>query len=109
MKTAVKRDLDEQVAELTGKKVRTIAGLTAIFLDTIRLALLEGKDVRLDGLGTLHVSRMRGTFIRNSGPPMYDVTKYRVHFRKSVTIRGKPFDVKGAASGKARSRRNTGR
>lgn len=55
-----KHALDEKVAELLGVKTSKVSAITAAFLGEARRALAEEGAVRLDGLGTLHVTCRRG-------------------------------------------------
>lgn len=59
--TITKSMLDQRVASLLGKKGRDVSSVTSAFIDAVVEALTEEDgDVRLDGLGTMHVVERTG-------------------------------------------------
>lgn len=95
-----KRVIDRRVAELLGQKVTTISAVTEAFLHEIVRALVDGDEVRLDGLGTMHILRAelpegKTTILTNAKKQdgSRDVAvvevqrKYYVRFRKGLRLK----------------------
>lgn len=90
-----KHALDGRVAELLGKRVRDVSHITEAFLHEVVRALVESGEVRLDGLGTLHVNCRRGVvpslaLLKGTATSSRVVPverKYHVNFRRSIRLK----------------------
>lgn len=52
--------LDRRVADLLGKKSRDVSAITEALLHEVVKSLAEGDEVRLDGVGTMHIVKRVG-------------------------------------------------
>ncbi len=84
-----KVDLDAQTAALLGLKHADVARITTVFLHEAAKALAEGKAVRLDRFGVLHIMNRRGVAPRPACkgiPAAVETNRQYVQFRKAVPL-----------------------
>jgi nucleoid DNA-binding protein len=81
----IKNALDGAVAELLGRKVSDVSAITSLFLHEVVRGLVEHGEVRLDGLGTLHVTCRSGK--RASRTVLTSGYGHRPGRKKSMLVR----------------------
>ena len=94
MEITFKAQLDQQVAELLGKKTREVSAITDTFLHEIARALVRTGYVRLHGLGDLHVDCRSGRRVANFHRTTFKgkksivavPRKYYVSFKKARSL-----------------------
>lgn len=108
-----KHALDLDVARETGVGQRKVALITQIFLHKAMRALIEGKEVTLDGFGRLRLVKQGGAPPSHTrfgtGEKNTEATgvRHRVHFKKAEPMkRALQKHLKENTDGEVRRRRN---